>query len=264
MRKRWIEIEEPHDLSSWEAPLREAPQGMSAALAKGVTATAEPPAPFAEMTAPVRFHLKDGVWRHLDGSLTVASTTVMPGVNAEMWDWWFGWHSLSSARYRLWHPLAHRRSQIAEDRRHLPPGRARYINNVSAVDEYIGSQMTKLAIGFVEPKTFGLRQEIVDKLGTAICATVALRSQHLEHGQLIHMVENTSEGCIMRSRFHLGQFRSQLNFAGPVFTFLINRPRVRRKLVSDEIGLALLRHCFEEMHHLAGILPSLHASFSRD
>lgn len=261
---RWIEIEEPHDLSAWEVPLREAPQAMHVAMSRGVVITEEAAKPFAQMAAPERGCETDGVWRHPDGSLTVACTTVMPGVTAAMWDWWFGWHSLSSSRYRLWHPLAHRRSQLAEDRRHLPPGRPRYINNVSAVDEYIGSQLTRLAIGFVEPKTFGLDQEKIDKFGTAICATVALRPQRLEHGKLVHIVENTPAGCIMRSRFHLGEFRSQREIVGQLLTFLLDRPRIRRKLVSDEIGLALLRHCFEEMHHLAGILPSLHARFLRD
>lgn len=264
MGKRWIEIEEPHDLSAWAMPLREVPPTMASAVAKGVMATEEPVTPFAHMVELEKDCVEDGVWRHPDGSLTVACTTVMPGVNAGMWDWWFGWHSLSSARYRLWHPLAHRRSQLADDRRHLPPGRARYINNVSAVDEFIGSQMTQLTIGFVEPETFGLNKVLVDKLGTAICATVALRPQRLENGKLVHMVKNTPEGCIMRSRFHLGQFRSQLQIVGPMLTILIDRPSIRRRLVSDEIGLALLRHCFEEMHHLAGLLPSLHASFSRD
>lgn len=261
MRKNWIEIEEPHDLNAWQISLRKPPPAMATALAKGVLTTTETFAPFASMVEAERDRIEDGVWRHPDGTLTVACTTVMPGVNAAMWDWWFGWHSISSARYRLWHPLAHRRSQLAEDRRHLSPDRTRYINNVSAVDEFIGDQMTQLAISFVEPKTFGLDHELVDKLGTAICATVALRTRHLEHGKLVHMVENTPEGCIMRSRFHLGQFRSQIKFVGPMLTFLIDRPRMRNRLVSDEIGLALLRHCFEEMHHLAGLLPSLYDRF---
>jgi len=261
MRKSWIEIEEPHDLSPWEVPLREPPPAMSVALAKGVITAVESFTPFSSMAEAQRDRMEDGVWRHPDGTLTVACNTVMPGVNSGMWDWWFGWHSLSSARYRLWHPLAHRRSKLAQDRRHLPPGRARYINNVSAVDELIGDQMTQLAISFVEPKTFGFNPDIVDKLGTAICATVALRNRHLEHAKLVHMVENTPEGCIMRSRFHLGQFRSQLKVVGPMLTFLIDRPSARHRLVSDEIGLALLSHCFEEMHHLADLLPSLHSRF---
>lgn len=132
------------------------------------------------------------------------------------------------------------------------------------VDLGLNFLSVRLAIGFVEPKTIGLEQKIVDKLGTAICATNALRLQRFEHGKLVHIVENTPEGCIMRSRFHLGEFRSQREIMGQLLTFLLDRPRIRRRLVSDEIGLALLRHCFEEMHYLAGILPSLHARFYRD
>ncbi|HEX4846975.1 MAG TPA: hypothetical protein VFV30_02430 [Novosphingobium sp.] len=260
----WIEIAEPHDLTPWQRPLRDPPAGLAAAEGRGVQAAPGPFTPFARMTDPGGDGVGDGVWRHPDGTLTVACTTPMAGVTAAMWDWWFGWHSLSSPRYRLWHPQAHRKSQLAEDRRHLPPGRARYIGNVSAVDEFIGDQMTRLAIGFVPPAAFGFDPDRVDALGTAVCATVALRAERIEHGQLVHLLENTAEGCVMHSRFHLGRFRSRVPLAGPLLTRLIDRPAVRRRLVSDAIGLALLRHCFEEMHHLAGILADLHRHFKED
>lgn len=261
---RWIEIEEPHDLSFWQLPLRDPPSGLAPAEAAGVRAQAGPFTPYARMTDPGGDGVPDGVWRHPDGTLTVACTIPMPGVKAAMWDWWFGWHSLSSARYRLWHPTAHVKSQLAEDRRHLPIGRPRYVGNVSAVDEFIGAQMTRLAIGFVPPEAFGLDTAKADAMGTAVCATVALRAERMRHGQLVHFLEDTVDGCVMHSRFHLGIFRSQVPLAGPLLTALVDRPAIRRKLVSNQIGLALLRHCFEEMHHLAGILPDLHGHFGND
>ena len=255
---RWTEIAEPHDLAPWQRPLRPPPEGLAPLLAAGVQAAAGPPLPFGRMIdADGR---PDGVWRHPDGRLTVACTTPMPGVTAAMWDWWFGWHSLSSARYRLWHPDAHRRSRLAEDRRRLPPGRARYVGNVSAVDEYIGTQMARLAIAFVPPAEFGFDSSRIDALGTAICAHVSLRDLGLEQGQLVHLIVDDAGGCTMHSRFLLGQFRHRL----PLLASLCNRPAVRRRLVSDAIGLALLRHCAEEMHHLAGLLPALHARFGAD
>lgn len=261
---RWIEIQEPHDLSPWQMPLRDPPTGLEAAEAAGVRSAVGPFTPYARMTDADGDGVADGVWRHPDGTMTVACTTPMPGVKAAMWDWWFGWHSLSSVRYRLWHPSAHMRSQLAEDRRHLPIGRPRYVGNVSAVDEYIGTQMTRLAIGFVAPEAFWLDPAQVDAMGTAICATVALRAERMRHGQLVHLVEDTADGCVMHSRFHLGVFRSEVPLVGPLLSALVDRPAMRRKLVSDVIGLALLRHCFEEMHHLAGILPDLHRAFGDD
>lgn len=255
---RWIEIAEPHDLTAWRQPLRATPATLGPALAAGVRADAGPPQPFHRMAAGDG--VGDGVWRHPDGRMTVACTTPMPGVTAAMWDWWFGWHSLSSARYRLWHPEAHVRSRLAEDRRHLPPGRPRWIGNVSAVDEYIGDQLTRLAIGFVPPAQFGFDPAQVDALGTAVCARVSLRDIGLDQGRLVHLLVDAGDGCTMHSRFHLGDFDHRLPLVGR----LLNRPAVRRRLIGDGIGLALLRHCAEEMHHLAGLLPSLHARFGGD
>lgn len=43
-----------------------------------------------------------------DGTGFVANTTFMPGVTAEMFNWWFGWHSVTSdLRYKLWDPEDH-------------------------------------------------------------------------------------------------------------------------------------------------------------
>ena len=42
-----------------------------------------------------------------DGVAYVAVRTAMPGVSAEMVDWWFDWHPDDPLRYRVWHPAAH-------------------------------------------------------------------------------------------------------------------------------------------------------------
>lgn len=261
---RWIEIAEPHDLAPWQRPLRAAPDAMAPALAMGVRQAAGSFTPFPRMGDPGGDGVADGVWRHPDGTMTVACTTPMPGVTAAMWDWWFGWHSLSSARYRLWHPEAHLKAQLASDCRHLPIGRPRYVGNVSAVDEYVGAQKLRLAIAFVPPSAFGFDEARVDALGTAICANVSFRVERMQTSRLVHLIENTAEGCVMHSRFHLGELQSAVPIAGPALTWLLNRPGPRRTLANDAVGLALLQHCFEEMHHLAGILPELHARFGDD
>jgi hypothetical protein len=253
---RWISITEPHDLSPWQEPLRAPPAGLGPALAAGVRVMTQAPA----LAGTGHDGLADGAWRHADGTLSVACTTAMPGVRAAMWDWWFGWHGLSSARYRLWHPDAHKGAWLAEDRRHLPPGRPRYVGNVSAVDETIGPTHTRLAIGFVPPADFGLDPARVDAGGTAVCATVSLRPIGLRIGRLVHLVVDGADGCTMHSRFHLGEFASPV----PGLARLLNRPALRHRLASDDLGLALLRHCAEEMHHLAGQLPGLHARFKAD
>ena len=40
---------------------------------------------------------------------------------------------------------------------------------------------------------------------------------------------------------------------------LLNSPPLRRLIISDRMALDLLRHCAEEMNHLAAFLPALYA-----
>src|SRR5262245_37253312 len=51
--------------------------------------------------------LENGFGIQDDGSLLVAVRTDMPAVSPAMMDWWFGWHSDETQRYKLWHPRAH-------------------------------------------------------------------------------------------------------------------------------------------------------------
>src|SRR5262245_48294581 len=61
----------------------------------------------------------DGVRRAADGKALITCTTELPEVTPAMVDWWFGWHLPYSERYKLWHPLAHLRAKVREDRSHL-------------------------------------------------------------------------------------------------------------------------------------------------
>ena len=73
---------------------------------KGPAAPAASALPFAERA---RFQdadvpgLDNGFTVAADGTGFVANTTFMPGVTAEMFNWWFGWHSVTSdLRYKIW------------------------------------------------------------------------------------------------------------------------------------------------------------------
>lgn len=115
------------------------------------------------------------------GTLTVSCLTHMPGVTADMWDWWFGWHSADSARYKLWHPDAHEFAAIGQDRSadRTLSDRQRYVNNVSYVDEFIGDSKRQLAIRFVDPKILGFDECSGE---TQICARVGLSGCRLPLG----------------------------------------------------------------------------------
>lgn len=198
----------------------------------------------------------DGATRARDGRLLITCMTEMPGVTPAMIDWWFGWHLTSSERYRLWHPRDHVACTVQEDRSHLADDRARYIGNVSYVDEYIGPQLKKLSIAFRPPGEIGMGTADASP-STTIFASTADRVLGGQGGHLVHHVFETEQGCQMRSAFWLGDMSHSHPWVNRLSAAWLNTGPVRRLIVSDRMAIDLLRHCAQEMNHLAQILPAL-------
>lgn len=138
------------------------------------------------------------------------------------------------------------------------PIRARYVDNVYYVDEYIGRSLARLAIEFKPAALFGFTD--LDARGaTAVCARTADRALHSQGGSLVHLVLPSEGGCEMRSAFWLGQVQSRLPFVGKAVSRLANRPAMRRLVFSDRFLRDLFQHCAEEMNHLSRFLPSAYA-----
>jgi DAPG hydrolase PhiG domain len=206
-------------------------------------------------TAPV---LEDGFALAADGAIHVAARTDMPGVAPAMIDWWFGWHSDSPERYKLWHPQAHVHAAWLA----IPPaetqGRARYVGQTSIVDEYIGSNLIRAAIRFVPAKMLGFTDPSLDdpEIATIVCARAGLADLPIDVGYLAHHVRRTAAGSEMRSRFWIGgQYAA--GRSGPLGAAMARAARlVMRPGEAD--ARALLVHCAEEMQHLASFLPALY------
>jgi DAPG hydrolase PhiG domain len=213
-------------------------------------------------TAPV---LEDGFALTADGAMLVAARTDMPGVTPAMIDWWFGWHSDSPERYKLWHPQAHVHAAWLSPPSAGTRGRSRYIGYTSVVDEYIGSNLLRAAIRFVVPATLGFTDPSLDDPdeATIVCARTGLGDFPVDVGYLVHHVRRTATGSEMRSRFWIGgpHAAGRNSLTGAVMARaarLVMRP-------TEADARALLVHCAEEMQHLASFLPALHAEFqSRD
>ncbi|GAA0949710.1 hypothetical protein GCM10009554_48680 [Kribbella koreensis] len=222
------------------------------------------------------YHKMETGWTRVPGGLMISVLTDMPGVTGQMWDWWFGWHSTETARYKLWYPDAHQFSALGEDRSadRTLTDRQRYIDNVSYVDEYVGGSLQRLAIRFTDPKRLGF-----DEPGSGhavICARVGLSQYPVAQGWLIHQVRPTSAGAEMRSRFFLDSTEvldlPDHSLPGRGATLLTGRtarklggsalPRLGRKVLGPTFGQDLLYHCGAEMNHLASFLPQLHEEFN--
>jgi hypothetical protein len=205
--------------------------------------------------------LEDGFALTADGAMLVATRTDMPGVTPAMIDWWFGWHSDSPERYKLWHPQAHVHAAWLSPPTAGTRGRARYVGRTSIVDEYIGSNLIRAAIRFAPPATLGLSDPSLDdrQHATIVCARTGLGDLPIDVGYLTHHVRKTPTGSEMRSRFWIGGTHAagRSSLAGKLIGHAARW--VIRPTEAD--ARALLVHCAQEMQHLAGFLPALHAEF---
>ncbi len=190
-------------------------------------------------------------------AIHVNIVTEMPDVTPAMIDWWFGWHSDSPERYKLWHPRAHVHARWSEQPPSGTAGRARYVGYTSEVDEYLGSAMIRGAIQFRRPEELGLMDAAVTAGvdATAVCARIGLADLPIDIGYLAHHVAAVPGGSVMRSRFWAGG----PNIATRAGALRPATAVVRRVARLTELDArALLVHCSQEMTHLASFLPALH------
>lgn len=206
--------------------------------------------------------VETGYGRTGEDLVWTAVRTEMPGVTAAMWDWWFGWHSVESARYKLWHPDAHLYAGISSDRSaEAVPDRAKYVGTVSYVDEYVGAKLQQLAISFVDPVAHGFE---VPAGHTVILGRVGSSIAPVDLGWLAHQVRPIPGGCEMRSRFYLNLYGLRALDPHQAVQALGRGASLDPADLVLGVVLArdLLLHCGQEMAHLAGFLPQLYREFA--
>lgn len=238
---------------------------MSTTLISGPAdpATALPLSQLDRMLDPAPLRLETGWCRLPDGVRFVAVRTEMPGVSAEMIDWWFDWHPRDPARYRMWHPEAHRDNSLEEP---AAPGAKAHWGAVHHPVEDVGTGTVHARIAFLAPREFGFSTDALDDpaVGTIVCGLVGDDRKRLRHTAMAHVFLTTEEGLVLRSHFWLGaKIRPYL--PGPLAGLgeaALNRRAVRDLALPQGLGPALARHCAEEYRNLAGFLPELYARSS--
>ena len=194
------------------------------------------------------------VRRLSDATYLVAVRTAMPAVKAEMVRWWFTDFMKTTEHYSWWHPRDH----VWMDWENKKPGEV--IGSSHLVHEYIGSELSKLRIQFIDSSEFfGFNPNDEDTF--VICARVGLLEEEINTAKMCHVVRNTQTGAEMRSRFWLGHVAKRdgnetiRSFEG----FVGNMALVRLFLIKQQVDPEdLKRHAIEEMTYLAELLPSLY------
>ncbi|PCH98743.1 MAG: hypothetical protein COB84_01350 [Rhodobacteraceae bacterium] len=186
-------------------------------------------------------------WARLDDGVGfVAVRTDMPDCSGKMIDWWFSYLA-TTEQYKMWHPEDHVYCKWIGER-----GTGRYIGGTHIVHERLGgAKVHKLKINFREPSTI-LDVSRFEEAGvsTAVYARGGAANLPIWSGHVLHMVHDTDEGCVMRSRFWLGDVSPVI----PVLSGLI-----KKDMTSDDALSSMERHCHQEMTILATFLPELYA-----
>jgi phloretin hydrolase len=192
----------------------------------------------------------------------VAVRTAMPGVSAEMVEWWFDWHPRAD-RYRIWHPLAHTDNSVEPP---PAPGVKRHWGAVHHPVEDVGTGKVRARIAFGPPTAIGFSTDALDDpaVATIVCGFVGDDTRRLRHSAMAHVFLAEGDGVVLRSHFWLGAaVRPYLPapLAAPL-GWALNNPLVRRASLPRELPRALATHCAEEYANLGALLPELYSRFS--
>lgn len=197
--------------------------------------------------------------RMKDATYLVAVRTPMPGVSTDMVRWWFADFLKTTEHYKLWHPNDH----VWMDWENKAPGEIYGASHL--VHEYIGGEMGKLRIQFVEPQEFFGRNPN-DENTFVLCARVGLLEQPINVTRMCHIIRNVEGGSEMRSRFWLGHVSvrdANQEVASPAN--VIGNSWLNRWLqLDDALADSLSRHATEEMAFLAELLPQLYERETQD
>ena len=190
-----------------------------------------------------------------DASYLVAVRTPMPKVKADMVRWWFSDFLQSTEHYSWWHPKDH----VWMDWENKKLGEN--IGSSHLVHEYIGGELSKLRIQFVNSAEF-FGYEVNDENTFVICARVGLLEENINIAKMCHVVINTVDGAEMRTRFWLGHIakREGNKTIFSIQGFIGNTALARLFVLDKQIAEDLKRHAKEEMKYLADLLPTLYES----
>jgi hypothetical protein len=221
------------------------------------------------LLSPGYHAVENGFCEMPDGSAYVASHVPFPGATGEMYKWWFWWHSVEPARYTLWYPHNHIAAH-PQDRDVLTrPGLSheeRYVGTTHHVDEYIGSELVRIAIRFVDPAELGLDTSLFEEAGIVghACARVSLREAPLEVVTMVHLARKTAEGIEQRSRYWIGHDvklrilgrKMSVDAAGAALG-------IKRRMAGERVAYEQILHDQIEFTHLSTFLPELWREFGQ-
>lgn len=187
------------------------------------------------------------------GDYLVSMTCPMPGITAEMINWWFWWHPQKSERYRLWFPGEH--YSVGYSGKNKAYFRAlkkpEFEPNIQYPTERIGKIIMPLEIDFERPETFGFSKELLaeNNVPTVVCGHVSALKGLVKHTEMAHIFFEKADGLFLVSRFWLGK--------------TLKNPLLRKIILTDETAKSMALHCCVEYRNLSKKLSSLFEQYAK-
>ena len=224
---------------------------------QGEAAPAESALPFADRAKFQKSDvpgLENGFTIAPDGTGFVANTTFMPGVTAEMFDWWFGWHSVGpDLRYKLWDHDDHYYARAHDPEYVLNPdvpvSQKTWGMNHQILENIGLGGPEDLLLCFRRPSEIGYDESL---LGTDECqAMVCAYGLGGAPAVMTHLARKAEGGILFCSRFWMGY--------GPDENGNLVKLLPDGVSVPENFPRALYGHNIKEYSNLAAILPSIYA-----
>ncbi|MDC8757316.1 DAPG hydrolase family protein [Janthinobacterium fluminis] len=203
-----------------------------------------------DLLQPAPLRLETGIARLPNGCLVVAVRTDLHGCKGRMLDWWFKFFE-TTQHIKWWHPHDHVAHHGWDSK--WKKGENYIGASIRAVESLAEIPPVAAQLKFHDPKDVFDAAKLArafeqQETSAAIYARIGFGA-HIaidangdpEDGQMIHQTRDTPFGCVLRSRFLLGQSS--------------DKPE---RDVPDQLGLALMRHCYTEFTYLSRFLPSLY------
>lgn len=209
---------------------------------------------------PKPMALEMGYERLPDGVLHVACRTDMPGCRGDMLAWWFQFRP-TTQQYVWWNPIDHVSSQWQHS-----ANTATHIGSIHQVEEsFAGSPVRQLLIQLVDPaEHFDTALLAAAQAGKQVSQIIVGRGSEsweaprdaqgrVLGSRLFHVCRDTDWGMVLRSHFFLG---CDLPASG-------HTPERLATLIPENVGPALLTHCYSEFTFLSRFLPSIFIAENR-
>lgn len=189
-----------------------------------------------------------------DGNYIISSCVELPGITAQMAEWWFWWHPLQKERYMLWYPGEHfgigyaKKEESYFNQKKMPE----FQPNMQYPIERIGEMKLPLSIDFVTPEQFGYDEKLMKEndVATIICGHVGAFRDFVPHTEMSHICFQRENGLFMVNRFWMGQ--------------RAKNAVVRKLLLTDENAKGMAEHCYIEYHNFAKKIPMLYEEYLKE